>query len=438
MSELRILCDQPIGQIKAELAGVSQGGNADSYLKPQVLTAIKGLPISLVRLEAVTNNTSYTLFDPETGKYDWSKLDQEIETIQKSGAQIVLDIFSTPKWLASDPDQKMGAWYFSAPNDERRWAKYVGDIVRHVNIDRKYNIKYWEFWNEPSGGYFFTAWRFGPEKFWRLYRVTAQAIKSADPTALVGGFGDNANYPEHYKNFFTWCQSNNVPIDFVTLHWYGEWPTPDGENQPALYYHYAKTIEGLYRGCFKKEVPIFYSEWNLQAESDRMPAVKQAAFMGSAYFWMQESPVTGSMFFRIENYSGTRGALLDDQYQPRVAFRILKMFTMLEKTRVNVRDVHGDVTVLAGRSNKKLTVMISRFNPDSSSPMRNQIVLLASHGFSGPCRVTTYLENAETAGKIGPLVPKTQTTMQADPAGIRVGPIPMENYSVALVVIEKI
>jgi xylan 1,4-beta-xylosidase len=434
---VRVFADQPIGTIKKALGGVSQGGNADSFLKNDVLAAMKDLPTPMVRLEAITSNTTYTLYDPATGKYDWTKLDQEIETIQARGGEIIANIYCTPKWLASDPDMKLGGWWYSAPKDEKAWAKYVGDIVRHVNIEKKYGIKYWEVWNEPSGGHFFTAWRFGPDKFWRLYQVTANAIKLADPTALVGGFGDNANYPEHCKGFFQYCKRHTVPMDFLTVHWYGEWPMPDAENQPAAYYHLTKAIDGQYQSFFKRSVPIFVTEWNLQAESDRFAADKQAAFIGQALFWMQESPTAGAMFFRVEEYSVTRGAMLDAKFQPRVAYRILKMFAMLSDTRVNVRDTSADTTVLATKTDRNVAVMISRLGADGAA-VRQQRLSLAGHKLTGACRVKIYVEDAANASRIGPMTLRSETTLQmlpGVPVTIDVGA--MTPHSVALVAIEK-
>ena len=60
----------------------------------------------------------------------------------------------------------------AAPGDLKAWSKYVTDIVRHVNVERKYGITYWEFWNEPSG------WLFsqdgGNRGFFEFYAATRQ------------------------------------------------------------------------------------------------------------------------------------------------------------------------------------------------------------------------------------------------------------------------
>lgn len=431
--EIRVGCDRPAGRIKADLAGVSQGGNADGYLKPQVLAALQELPIKMVRLEAVTCNNTYTLYDPATGRYDWTKLDQEIEAIQKSGATVMLNIFGMPQWLSKDPEQKLGAWWWAPPRDEQRWARYVGDIVRHVNHDKHYNIKYWEFWNEPSGGYFFTHWKLGKELCWRLYEVTARAVKEADPTALVGGFGDNVHYPEHYRDWFEYCRPRQIPIDFLTVHWYGEWPEADSWKKPELYQRYAVALNALHASYYPREVPIFYTEWNLPAESDSaFSAIQQAAFMGSAFYWLQESPAAGAMFFRVEKYRAL-GALLDEQFRPQAPWRIMKLFTQLPAQRVQVQGVGNGITVLAAREPGRLAVLLSRYDTAPGARAVEKTLTLYGHGFTGSCRLTIRRETAASAASPGPWPPAAPTVL-AVTAGQPISvPLPLEPYAVAWV-----
>ena len=401
--EMRIYCDQVIGQIKPGLAGVDEGGNAVSFSKALVVKALAPLGITYVRLMGITGSQAYNLYDPTTRKYDWAVLDQSIENVQSQGAEVVVDLFYMPKWLSSDPT---GRFWHAPPKSMQEWAKYVERIVRHVNVEKKYGVKYWEFWNEPSGGLFYATWHKDREGFWRFYEATARAIKKADPSALVGGIADNAAFPEHYREWYVYCKARNVPVDFLTTHWYGEW-VRDGIRRPDMYYHLLTNMRRLHRQYYDKDVPILVTEWNLNAERGEGTAAQQAAFMGGALFWLQESPATAAMFFRVENYKGLGRSVLDEKLRPLATARVLKMFTMLPRQRVNVADEPAYVTVLAAREKDRVVAMISRY--DIPREEHRVMLTLAFHALREKRRykVTTCMEDASSGGIAGHLAARS-------------------------------
>ena len=63
------------------------------------------------------------------------------------------------------------------------------NVIKHYNSGwangYHYNIKYWEIWNEPDGRRDF--WTGTPEQYYKLYEITAKAIKNYDPNVKVGG-----------------------------------------------------------------------------------------------------------------------------------------------------------------------------------------------------------------------------------------------------------
>ena len=74
------------------------------------------------------------------------------------------------------------------PNDFAKWAAIGVNIVKHYNHGwangYHYDIKYWEIWNESDGQSFWTG---TPEEYYRLYELTAKALKAFDPSLKVGG-----------------------------------------------------------------------------------------------------------------------------------------------------------------------------------------------------------------------------------------------------------
>ena len=426
--EVRVFGDAPAGAINHALVGIAPGGNYHSYLKPEVVQAIGGIGLKTGRLEGVT--ASYAeLYDPATGKYDWTRLDREIEAMKKAGIKtIIADLYYTPKWLAASP--AAADFYARRPGDLKAWSKYVSDIVRHVNIERKYGITYWEFWNEPSG------WLFnqdgGNRAFFEFYAATAKAIKSADPAALVGGFGDNANYPEHYQAFFAFAKATGAPIDFLTYHWYGEWEA-NGERRPDLYFQFTKALADTYEAAFGRRVPVFISEWNMNGErADGTPA-QHAAFLAASLFWMQESGLSGACFFCAENYRDLKRGLLDDQVRPVQAARVLAMFVRLPAQRVDARWNNPEFTVLAGRGGGKLGVMVSRNSAAAAAGPAALTLKLGGLGQPGLRKVDLCVEDAGSAGVPGALKSAQVRTVAVAKDGTATLLMEMKGFSVLLI-----
>ena len=85
--EIEVDIAKQTGTINRKLAGVSQGGNAGSFFKPAIRKGLEGQPLPLVRIEMITNSRPHALYDASTGKFNWTKLDEEIEAVRKAGGE---------------------------------------------------------------------------------------------------------------------------------------------------------------------------------------------------------------------------------------------------------------------------------------------------------------------------------------------------------------
>lgn len=110
------------------------------------------------------------------------------------------------------------------PKDYEQWAWFIGEFIRHIR--QRYGteeIRQWffEVWNEPNLGgadspYGF--WSASREEYFKLYQVTAQAVKNVDSALPVGGpaTSNNAWIPD----FLQFCRDSGAPVNFVTTHQY--------------------------------------------------------------------------------------------------------------------------------------------------------------------------------------------------------------------------
>jgi xylan 1,4-beta-xylosidase len=175
--------------------------------------------------------------------YDWSVVDRVYDAVTEAGHVPLVELGFTPHALvpedaierfpyAPSPTQysayEAGLWSFP-PRNFDRWGELVRALVEHCVA--RYGVAsvqrwLWELWNEPDISY----WRGTPEEYFRLYEVTAAAIRSALPAGKVGGPATTGDLrragPDFLRAFLRHCAEQDLPLDFVSFHTKGAAFTP--------------------------------------------------------------------------------------------------------------------------------------------------------------------------------------------------------------------
>jgi xylan 1,4-beta-xylosidase len=128
-----------------------------------------------------------------------------------------------PKALASS-NTTLSFWFWkpniSPPKDYTKWSNLIKALVQHwTERYGEAEVKQWYFevWNEPNLKNIF--WSADQSEYFRLYKATAEAVKSVSPNYRVGGpaTASNAWVPD----LINYCSANKVPLDFISTHTYG-------------------------------------------------------------------------------------------------------------------------------------------------------------------------------------------------------------------------
>ncbi len=183
----------------------------------------------------------YTEDDNGQPVYNWSIIDSIFDTYIERRMKPLVEIGFMPEALSVKPQPYKHRWKPGAPyediytgwayppEDYEKWAELVYQWVKH-SVGRYGKVEVetwlWELWNEPNIGY----WQGTIEEYIKLYDYTADAVKRALPTAIMGGphsTGPSWDEAEQFLRTFldhTLYGKNHVtgeigaPLDFIGFH----------------------------------------------------------------------------------------------------------------------------------------------------------------------------------------------------------------------------
>ncbi len=152
--------------------------------------------------------------------YNFQYVDALDDAILKLGLKPFVEFGFMPPALASG--SKTIFWWkgnITPPKDYGQWERLIQALVQHWTA--RYGadeVKQWYFevWNEPNLDIF---WSGDQAAYFKLYEVTARAIKSVSPDYRVGGPATAAH--DWISETIKFAAKNRVPLDFISTHDYG-------------------------------------------------------------------------------------------------------------------------------------------------------------------------------------------------------------------------
>ncbi len=175
------------------------------------------------------------------GKFDFDGVDRVYDMVCELGMRPVVELSFMPRELARDPHRTVFAYegIISPPSDWERWGELIEALTAHLvgRYGRQEIVNHWPFevWNEANLSVF---WSGTPQEYWRLYEVSARAIKAVDPRIRVGGPASAA---------VGWIDdqlATDAPVDFLSTHIYGSPPLdlrPLAAGRPLLWTEWGVT-----------------------------------------------------------------------------------------------------------------------------------------------------------------------------------------------------
>jgi xylan 1,4-beta-xylosidase len=309
--------------------------------------ATKDLPVSIPadrdRLDVFPDMSADA---GDAKSYNFEPTDRLITSIKGVGAET---IFRIGRSIGADP---------KPPADLDKYANIARHIVLHYNQGWDhgfhYGLRYWEVWNEPD---FRVFWTGTPQQYYELYEKVARAVKSADPSALVGGptISKPLDATPYREGFLDFVRARKLPLDFFAWHFY----TMDS-NDPKALVDIGRQIRGILDARGFKSTKNVLDEWNVDLFDRDSSKAARAAFAATSIIYMLDSPIDLQVYYRADPSFRT------PDLNPDAIGHALTAFGMMKDTPVLLRTTGGDddgFAVLAGRSKSggTLQVLISNY-----------------------------------------------------------------------------
>jgi xylan 1,4-beta-xylosidase len=240
-----------------------------------------------VRFHAILHDEVGVYGEDSSGApvYNFSYVDQIYDGLLQNGVRPFVEISFMPRKLAAQPTQHP-FWYapiVSPPASYEKWGDLISHFAQHL-VER-YGIDevsqwYFEVWNEPNIDF----WAGDPKEqtYDRLYDVTARSLKAVNSRLRVGG--PATAQAAWVDRFIRHCAENQIPLDFVSTHVYGNdsakdvFGTDETIPRTQMVCRAVHKVHDQVKASSLPSLPLIWSEYNASYKTE--PDVTDAVFMG--------------------------------------------------------------------------------------------------------------------------------------------------------------
>ena len=286
----------------------------------------------------------------DESSYDFAFTDAFLKPLFEAGAMPFYRLGVT-----IENHYRIKAYNIHPPKDFAKWARICEHVVMHYNEGWangfKWNVKYWEIWNEPENPPMWTGTR---EQFFELYRVASQHLKKRFPDISVGGYGGCGFYAidcdfvgDFHKSFVTWFEDfckfvveNKLPFDFYSWHLYSD--------EPAQIIRHADYVRKTLDANGLQNTESIFNEWNyydrkLGAQSfELMKSNVGASFVAAAFCLMQDGPIDKAMYYDATPTRAYCGLFYFPSMKVTPCYYSFKAFNVLYSLGANVESAADD------------------------------------------------------------------------------------------------
>lgn len=338
--------------VKSSTTPLSFGLNGFQFFNPSVssnpkyISNMEYMNIRFIRLHSVEATGGDNISDPRNWVDDANKSwlrDRIYQSISgfkaANNPTIFINITDWPKWMKTyNFEYKPGATVtLLDPSEFDNYANYCAELVKIVNVEYGFNIKYWEPTNERDDIYYVKMANEGLQndkldELIEIHNRCAKAMKAVDPTIKVGGLAFARGDLYNQITRFIRGTKDQGALDFISMHFYANGDLNQSDeyvynrvNNPydpsngTLTKHTRDVRNILDTEVPSRHVPLFLNEFNISwtwtNNDPRMHNHKGAVYDALCLVYAHDSGADGTNAWN--EYDGVYGKMNSSmQLQP--------------------------------------------------------------------------------------------------------------------------
>jgi hypothetical protein len=290
---------------------------------------------------------------PSEGVFNFTELDALVEGIQAIGVEPYLVLgFGAPKWLADSTGSKRLRRV--AHDKLQDYANWMAQVIRHLNVQKKYNIKWITIDNEPEN------LQYPIDDYIQLVKLATAAIKSVDPAIQIcGPVTGYATWAQPDGKKYSFSSSLNIlkdaglNYDAIDWHIYA--------TNPQLVFKTVDIVKSVY-----PNKPLIISElnrdWRYSGEAGKLSAQRNTgwyavAWLANCFDGLQKMGVSQVHYFCLGN--GFFGLIDYHHTQLHPNYHLFRMMTtQMGRQRVSTTSSDEAIGVIATLNEQKQAAVL--------------------------------------------------------------------------------
>jgi hypothetical protein len=339
----------------------AQGGETSGNMLKPVTAEMQVLKPKVIRIDHIYDYYNVVGKSGDQLTFNWTGLDDTVDTILAMGAKPVLALSYMPQAIAKDGN------IINVPNNWDDWALVVQRTIEHYSGRGGKNISgaYYEVWNEPDLAQF-GGWKYGGEKSYiTLYQYASSGARRAG--------GVNAFYlggpatTGLYKSWILALVGSGARIDFLSWHTYQADPMKYAKDQEDIiswlmpYPNYTLVPKLITEFGFTGDKSSAYGTTYAAAHA---AAVIRQLISGGPTYALSFQPIDGP-----NQQSGNGWGLItngDNGKKPKPRYYVYSFLDSMAGNRVSMTGEGTWVTGFASKNANTLRVLLVNFSTNGS------------------------------------------------------------------------
>jgi O-antigen ligase len=216
-------------------------------------------------LGVVRQRIAWGQIEPEPGRYDWTFCDRILPEVEAAGLSLIAVIETSPAWARAAWEQD-NPW--APPADPAQYARFAGAFAARYGV----SVLAYQIWDSPNIAPHWGNGAVDPAGYVALLHATSEAIRQADPAAIIiaGGLAPNLEPGGRNMSDVLYLREINrrgagAYYDVLGVKAYGFWSGPDDRRTAVEVLNLSRTIllrdEMRRRGLADRPIWVLEGGW---------------------------------------------------------------------------------------------------------------------------------------------------------------------------------